>query len=700
MENTFGIDIIPENDDKRIEALKRYKILDTPPEGVFDNIARLATQIFKVPISLISLVDAENVHFKANVGMGNARVTSRGVSLCSLAVLKPEVTVFEDAATEPCLLTNPNVAGSFGLKFYAGAPLKTHDGFLIGTMCIIDKTPRRFSPEDQVILEGLAKIVMDEIELRLAAIKETDDQLTIQEELQASIEEQASINDQLVTTNKELAASQMELKAALTMLSISEARARDMIRDAPIAIAIMNGRDLIVENANNTILEAWGKTDAIIGKPLHIALPELQGQEFLNILDNVFTSGNAFYGNEVRALLERNGVLEEVYFNFVYHPVKDKEGQTQSIMAIATVVTEQVKARRGLERLNSQLNLAVDAAKLGIWHIDPVNKALKYNDVLARIFGYEGDEPMTYEQAIGQVTESFRPVIEAEIERSIADSSDYDITYSQRRFNDDEVIWLRSLGKVVAGDNGKQTVFSGIVMDVTVAKADEQRKNDFIAMVSHELKTPLTSMSAYLQMLAMKAKKSEDSFTFNTLEKANKQVAKMSSMINGFLNVSRLESGKIHVNKQLFDMADLIKEAEEESVATISSHTVIFAPVEPTVVLADRDKIGQVITNFINNAVKYSASGTIINVACITTVGGNAQVSVKDRGLGIAQTDIPKLFERYYRVEGNGMKSISGFGIGLYLCSEIIQRHQGKIWVESEVGKGSAFYFSLPIQAS
>lgn len=111
MKNTFGINIIPNNDPERIGALRRYNILGTPSEESFDDIARLATEIFEVPISLISLVDKEEVYFKANIGMGNAKKTSRGVSLCSLAVLKSEVTVFTNPLDEPCLLTNPNVIG-------------------------------------------------------------------------------------------------------------------------------------------------------------------------------------------------------------------------------------------------------------------------------------------------------------------------------------------------------------------------------------------------------------------------------------------------------------------------------------------------------------------------------------------------------------------------------------------------------------
>jgi signal transduction histidine kinase len=169
--NTFSIPVVPENDAERLQALYRYEIIDTPPEGAFNRVAEMAAKIFNVPVALVSLVDKERVFFKASVGMPGLKETERGVSLCSLAVLQDDPTVFEKAETEPCLLANPFVAGSFGLKFYAGAPLITHDGFRIGTICIIDKKERAFSDKDKAVLQDLAAIVMDEIEIRLSAIK-------------------------------------------------------------------------------------------------------------------------------------------------------------------------------------------------------------------------------------------------------------------------------------------------------------------------------------------------------------------------------------------------------------------------------------------------------------------------------------------------------------------------------------------------
>jgi len=238
--------------------------------------------------------------------------------------------------------------------------------------------------------------------------------------------------------------------------------------------------------------------------------------------------------------------------------------------------------------------------------------------------------------------------------------------------------------------------FESLINEATVGKEEEQRKNDFINMVSHELKTPITSLSAYLQLLEIKAKKKDDTFISIAVEKAIIQVKKMTALINGFLNISRLESGKIQIDREKFDMAVLLQEIEDEFTATISSHIIkVTTPCE-NMVYADREKISQVINNFITNAIKYSPAGTAVEVSCVM-VDDMFQVSVKDEGTGISDNEKDKVFERFYRAATAVSGLVSGFGIGLYLCAEIIQRHQGQIWVENNLpGKGSVFYFRLP----
>ncbi|WP_299818629.1 GAF domain-containing protein [uncultured Pontibacter sp.] len=167
IKNTFtGVNLIPSNEEERLQKLKEYEILDTPQEGAFNHLAAMAIHMFKVPIALISFVDADRVWFKANVGMEGVENVPRGESLCSLAILNDDLVIFQDAMNEPCLLANPLVSGNFGLRFYAGAPLTTSDGLNIGTFCLVDKQPREFTEDDQKMLVQLAAIVMGEIESR------------------------------------------------------------------------------------------------------------------------------------------------------------------------------------------------------------------------------------------------------------------------------------------------------------------------------------------------------------------------------------------------------------------------------------------------------------------------------------------------------------------------------------------------------
>jgi FOG: GAF domain len=167
MINTFGKDIIPDNEQLRLKALYQYTLLDTLPDNYFNNLAYIVAQFFQTPIALISLVENESVFFKGNVGMEGVLKVDRGSSLCALAILNFEVTVFTDTLNEPCLLTNPLIRGKFGLRFYAGAPLITPSGYPIGTLCIIDKKPRNFENKERDLLNRFANIAMHEFEMRI-----------------------------------------------------------------------------------------------------------------------------------------------------------------------------------------------------------------------------------------------------------------------------------------------------------------------------------------------------------------------------------------------------------------------------------------------------------------------------------------------------------------------------------------------------
>ncbi|QDW24385.1 PAS domain S-box protein [Pedobacter sp. KBS0701] len=526
-------------------------------------------------------------------------------------------------------------------------------------------------------------------------VKERTEKISfLNQELEASNEEIRASNEELLATNEELFTINEKMEMLIEDLAEGERKFRRLIQQAPVAINVFKGTDLIIESANDRMLEIWNKTEAVEGKRFEEALPEIANQPFLKILHDVLETGIPYHGMESKAIIFKAGVAEERYFNFTYQPIADEDGKIGSILQVVTEVTEQVNARQEISEMNTRLNIAMDAGSLGSTEVDLDSGTMKYNQEFKRMFGKKPEEDFVYGDMFEAMLPEYRDKIRELVRIAKENHSIYKGEY-QIRWPDGSLHWISAHGRARYDSLGNPVKMVGILSEVTEMKADEQRKNDFIGMVSHELKTPLTSLTGYVQLLQSKAKKSGDSFTSTALEKANNQLKKMTGMINSFLNVSRLESGKIHIEKQNFDLSDLISEMGAEFRVTTNSHSIIFHQAGAVFVNADRDKIGHVVTNLISNAVKYSPAGTAISINC-RIEDSNAVVSVSDEGRGISKEDIEKLFERYYRVNDQS-QTIAGFGIGLYLCSEILERHNGRIWVDSEPGKGSTFQFSLPI---
>jgi signal transduction histidine kinase len=173
----------------------------------------------------------------------------------------------------------------------------------------------------------------------------------------------------------------------------------------------------------------------------------------------------------------------------------------------------------------------------------------------------------------------------------------------------------------------------------------------------------------------------------------------LTSLIGDLLDVTKLQEGKLQFQAEDFDFNALVNELVEEVQRTTDRHMIIKELGPTRIVNGDRDRIGQVLTNFLTNAIKYSPQSDKI---VVQTISDKAQVilSVQDFGIGIAQDKLPHIFERFYRVTGENQETYPGLGLGLYISSEIITRQKGQIWVESSVGKGSTFFFSLPVQNS
>jgi sigma-B regulation protein RsbU (phosphoserine phosphatase) len=170
--------LLAPDEEARLEAVRRYDVLDTPPDGAFDRVTALAARHFGVPISIVTIIDSDRIWFKSRHGLDVDEI-GRDPGLCASAILHDDPWIVEHADTDPRTLANPLVAGEFGLRFYAGAPLTTHDGHNLGTLCVIDREPRELSDQDAQTLSDLAAIVMDELELRLSAQTVVDREQTL-----------------------------------------------------------------------------------------------------------------------------------------------------------------------------------------------------------------------------------------------------------------------------------------------------------------------------------------------------------------------------------------------------------------------------------------------------------------------------------------------------------------------------------------
>jgi PAS domain S-box-containing protein len=256
---------------------------------------------------------------------------------------------------------------------------------------------------------------------------------------------------------------------------------------------------------------------------------------------------------------------------------------------------------------------------------------------------------------------------------------------------------VEGVGSGITDEAGVPYVMVTTSRDITQRVELEQKKDEFISIASHELKTPVTSIKAYAQYLKVRFLKQGDTQASGLLEKMDHQLNKLTVLISDLLDVSKIEAGKLQMHREYFDLNELTAEVVEEVQRTTDTHTISLEGRVIRKLYGDRERVGQVIINFLSNAIKYSPDGKFVTVI-LSASATHATVRVKDNGIGIPREKQRKLFTRFFRVDGNKQETYPGLGLGLYISAQIIRRHKGKIWVESEPGNGSAFCFTLPFR--
>lgn len=224
-------------------------------------------------------------------------------------------------------------------------------------------------------------------------------------------------------------------------------------------------------------------------------------------------------------------------------------------------------------------------------------------------------------------------------------------------------------------------------------------RDDFISVASHELKTPITSVKIFTQVLQKHAEQNADEKASQSLGKMDKQIDKLTELIYNLLNITKIQSGQMEFTEKEFDFDTMVHEIVDVLQHTSAKHKLVVVGKSNKKILGDEDRIGQVFSNLISNAIKYSPNSDKV-VITLTSKRNYVGVSIQDFGIGMDKHHLNKIFNRFYRVSGSTDKTFPGLGIGLYISKEIINRHQGKLWAESIPGKGSTFYITLPVQQS
>ncbi|MBS7564842.1 PAS domain S-box protein [Mucilaginibacter sp. Bleaf8] len=394
-------------------------------------------------------------------------------------------------------------------------------------------------------------------------------------------------------------------------------------------------------------------------------------------------------------------------------PVTDEQGRVTHFIGIQNDITRRKEAEgalqdekehledrveertRDLQESEIYLSSIVETIRESLLVLDPDMRVLSVNEHFKKFFEIEEDK------IIGKVLFDF----ESSWNISELKNLLLNVLPANNPFEGFEMTYsFQGIGKKTLLLNARQIMHKSkyqdrillAIEDITDMRRMEQRKEDFITIASHEMKTPLTSIKGHLQVLQLKAKRNQDDAYQEPLSAAVRSANRLDGLVNDLLEVARLQSGDIAFHYTKFDFDELVNEAVTVIQSATQTHHISIEGQTGQTVEADFSRLEQVLINLLSNAIKYSPQASQISVK-LHSDSENVTVSITDYGMGISKEEQELIFDRFYRAD-NLHYAFQGMGIGLYICKQIIDEHQGRLWVESEKDKGAIFSFTIPIR--
>jgi len=651
---------IPIDDDDRVGALHALQVLDTPTEERFDRLTRLAALVFEVPIALVSLVDNNRQWFKSCIGL-DAPETERSISFCGHAINQPDGFVVEDALLDERFADNPLVTAEPFIRFYAGQPLRSPDGFPVGTFCLIDRVPRSFDDAQRKILREFA--AQTETELR-------------RHEQHSSMRDKREAEERL----RVVAESVAEVIVAIDL------RGR-------IVFANSAARDLLGDSAEVPL----------VGLPAARVVTDRSPQEIADLIQQA-ESGNASERLEVqvRSVGGRSIPLDVTF------ATAQLDGEPVYI-ASGRDLTQQRQARREIEMIGQQHQLILNSSADGIVRIDSGGIVIYANPSAHRLL-HLVDDALTGQQfhTITHRTETdgrvhpwmgsamWQTLHEGETLAALrdtfnrADGSSFPVSCTSAPIIEDSAV------------TGAVVVFA----DVSEQAEIERSKDEFVSLVSHELRTPLTSLKGSLGLLSGGVFGRLPDEAQEMLAVAVTNTDRLVRLVNDILDLQRVDAGRLQLSVQSHPLAQLV----DDSIANVRGlfterevHLENYVGLqEGLAVRCDGDRIVQVLTNLLGNAAKFSPAGSTVTVTSYTETDLHqgldfVVIEVADNGRGIPPERLERIFERFEQVDSSDARHGSGSGLGLAIARVLVEMHDGRLTVTSEPGVGSVFSVSLPI---
>ncbi len=402
---------------------------------------------------------------------------------------------------------------------------------------------------------------------------------------------------------------------------------------------------------------------------------------------------------EQRLALEQHAAkLEQTVQERTRSLVEANEAKDELIYRVESLA--ELLTQRAIE-----LDTIIESIADGVYVCDTQGHIIRVNANGAALTGLTPEQAL---QTIAEYSETsdFRsldgtplPPEEHPLAQALRGITRTDYRFIMRRSDTGSDIQVRVSAAPIRSSAGEITGAVAVASDISKMYELERQKDEFLSIASHELRTPLTSLKTLMQLTQRQLARAGVPMAGN-LARMERSIGRMEQLINDLLDVSRIQAGKLAIRLEPCQLQALCQQIIDEQGATTERRLLFDAPDEPIEVEVDVDRISQVVTNLLSNALKYSPPECPVALG-VRRVGENALITVRDEGGGIPAEELPYIFDRFYRVPGVEVKSGStvGLGLGLYICQEIVDRHGGHIWAESTPGQGSTFSVSLPLVA-